>query len=138
MIRFEAKMREKEETQFGIEYIKNFQKENPDIEKNHEILEAIFKEHAMLKDRMESEERMAELVYQRIKTDLDVSRVRSGATEKNTLITLEILNTILMTNSIDEVFLTSDYMATPFRESVQQVEAVLQSKRTRKQSKVNE
>lgn len=30
MIRFEAKMREKEETQFGIEYIKNFQKENPD------------------------------------------------------------------------------------------------------------
>lgn len=138
MIRFEAKMREKPETIYGIDYLNNFQKENPEITKNHELLEALFKEHAMMKERLSSEERMAELVYQRIKTDLDVSRVRSGATEKNTLIILEILNTILMTNSIDEVFLTNEYMATPFRQSVQQVEAVLQSKRTRKQSKINE
>ncbi|KGL43611.1 hypothetical protein [Listeria newyorkensis] len=133
MARLHVTLSEPIRTPYGIAYLEA-QMKRFDCNASKAI-EHVFEEHAALMAEQENHERLIENTYQRFKKDLDITRIRSGHSDKNSQIIIELLNTIIFHNKIPKSILTEQMQTTPVAEAKQAVESRIQGYMERRASK---
>lgn len=134
MIRKNIGFKEEEVSEYGIKFLKKKQKEYGDKEElgASETIERIFKEHEQMTELLKQQDILVEKIYERLKKDLDVIRVRTGYADKNTRIGLELWNGFIFTNDQQNYITTDEYLTKPVQIATQKVESDIASYRQRK------
>lgn len=134
MIRKNIGFKEEEVSEYGIKFLKKKQKEYGDKEElgASETIERIFKEHEQMAELLKRQDILVEKIYERLKKDLDVIRVRTGYADKNTRIGLELWNGFIFTNDQQNYITTDEYLTKPVQIATQKVESDIASFRQRK------
>lgn len=112
MVRKTIRFREKHETPFGIDYLEKAM-DRFQTDQQSAAIELLFKEHAEMKRKLEDNKNLVDDIHGRFKTDLDVLRVRTGFSDKNIRILLELWNGFLIDNNQEKYLTTDDFTASP-------------------------
>lgn len=124
--------RPREKTKFGEDYLQYYmQRYHLNV---NQTIEKIFEEHATLLEQQAHENLLGELLTDRLKKDIGLIRLRSGYTDKNTQIIIELLNTIIIKMGIPHAALTTKQESTPLLESKEKVEAMIRANMEKKAS----
>ncbi|WP_185529383.1 hypothetical protein [Listeria booriae] len=133
MARLHITFPEESKSPYGISYLQA-QMARFDCSASKAI-EKIFEEHAGLLEEQQGHVTLIENTYQRFKKDLDITRIRAGHTDKNSQIIIELLNTIIFHNKIQQSLLTDQLETTPVTEAKQLIESKIQSYMEKRASK---
>lgn len=112
-------------------YIKR-QMERLNTSKLSETIELLMIEHKELNQRKLQDELLVENIFLRLKTELDVIRVRTGHADKNSRIQLELWNSFMLANNIENFVSTADFMTTPLTRAKLKVEDEISNYRQKK------
>lgn len=119
--RYNLGLRSAEKTPFGNKYLLE-QMARLELDKPSAAIEKIFEEHARMTQQLQQQEILVESIYQRLKKDLDVIRVRTGYADKNARINLELWNGYILANDQTDYITTDEYLTTPLQNAQKKVE----------------
>lgn len=110
----------------------NRQMERLNTSKLSETIELLMEEHKALNLKKLQDELLVENIFLRLKTELDVIRVRTGHADKNSRIQLELWNSFMLANNIENFVSTADFMTTPLTQAKLKVEDEISNYRQKK------
>lgn len=118
--RKEIRFRDSDETPYGIAYLNKYIEREP-TQPLHKILETIFEEH----DRLTAIQVYYELANQNLLSEIEKlfkpTQLRSGYTEKNVRILLELWNTYLFNSGLKKILTTDEFLTTILKEAREKV-----------------
>lgn len=109
VVRKEVRFRERHESPYGIAYLEPYIEKEP-TKPIHKILEAIFKEHEKLTATQVYYEVANQKLLIEIEKLLKPMNLRTGFTEKNVRVLLELWNTYLFHSDLVKSMTTDEFL----------------------------
>lgn len=102
------------------EWIDNFCHDN-NIQSRGEALEQIFCEYQSLKKEVSEQTNLAKAIAREMKPQLDPIRIRTGYVDKNVRVLLNLINSYIIINGMEDSIPVTDVVAESVRNTQQQV-----------------
>lgn len=96
-----------------------------------EVFEELYKEHQEQKRELEDQDRLAKMIANEVKESLTPIQTRLGYVDKNLQVLLQLLNSYILTNNIENRFAATTLTADPLRRAQEEVASILHANNTK-------